>query len=272
MGCHESLAKMSGSARARQKARKLAQRKEKQRWEAVINAGSFKNGGMYDGGIEEVDSKPSIKRCGQCAFDRVPINKKKAGENGPFRRCKVQSCVDEFCWHHLRKHKHLRVKTSSLPGLAKDAGRGLFTEKEISVPRNKKDAWKIKYDGFYVRKDISRTPAYKSDYLAAVWGKNYDLDGKMSNASAARYINACKPAQSAAGLCRNNMTLYRDGQGRPYVRAIHRVPAGGELFMAYGREYWDHRKEKGKKAKKQNGSLNYEVDPRISRDKREVDD
>lgn len=245
----------STAAYRKAKARKRA-------WEALIASNQFQNGQYYEGGVEEVDSKGSIRRCGQCVFDKVKVPKSKR-----VRRCRVRSCVDSLCWHHLRKLKNLRVKTSTLPGLTPGSNKGLFTETEITVPRDRKKVWKMRYDGFYVNKAVSTQRAYKSDYLADVRGKRYHLDGKMSNASAARYINACKPQQKAAGLCNNNMTLYPDGTGQPYVKAIHRIPAGGELFMAYGKDYWSG----GQSSPKSSPKRNYHVNPSIPFDKRERD-
>lgn len=258
---------MSTAARKKQQERA----RKKREWERLISAPTYQNGGYYEGGVEAVDHSGSIRRCGQCVYDKVKIPK-----TDRVRRCRVRSCVDALCWQHLRKEKHIRVKPTTLKGMAAGSNRGLFTETEITVPRDRKKAWKIRYDGFYVNKDISTRPSYRSDYLADVRGKRYNIDAKMSNASAARYINACRPDQKKAKLCSNNMTLYPDGTGHPYVRAIHRIPAGGELFMAYGKQYW--KPEQGVEAPKSASpkkrtakpKLNYQINPRIPFGKREV--
>ncbi len=252
---------MSGS---RASAR-LAERKRKKReWEKLLAASSFQNGGRYDGGIDMIDHSGSVRRCGQCVFDQVRVPK-----TNRVRRCRVRSCVDALCWLHLRKQRQLRVKPSTLPGMAAGSNKGLFTEKEITVPRKSKNAWKIRYDGFYVDRDVSERKDYRSDYLATVRGKNYNVDAKMSNASAARYINACRPDQKAAKLCNNNMTLYPGVNGHPYARPIRRIPAGSELFMAYGASYW--KPDSPVKPKSKRASRNYDLDPSIPKGKRERD-
>lgn len=260
----------------RARARLAEQKRKKREWESVISAPQFQNGGYYEGGITAVDHSGSVKRCGQCTFDQVKVPK-----SNRVRRCKVRSCVDSMCWHHLRKTQHLRVKPSTLPGLSSASSKGLFTETEITVPRDPKKAYKLPYNGFFVNRDVATRKDYRSDYLAAVRGKKYHVDGKMSNASAARYINACKPAQKAAGQCKNNMTLYYvPASNQHYVKAIHRIPAGGELFMAYGAQYWQPDSPASPASKphrttprkvKIPAPRNYDLDPSIDNGKREVD-
>ncbi len=250
---------------ARARARLAEQKRKKREWERIISAPQFQNGGYYEGGVAAVDQAESIRRCGQCTYDQVKVPK-----SNRVRRCKIHSCVDSLCWHHLRKVHQLRVKPSTLPGLDSKASKGLFTETEIIIPRDKKSAYKIPYNGFYVNRDVANQKNYRSAYMAYADGKRYHVDGKMSNSSAARYINACKPAQKAAGLCKNNMTLYHvRASNQHFVKAIHRIPAGGELFMAYGKDYWQP--DSPSSSPKGKAKRNYDIAPTIPRDKREVD-
>ncbi|HEX8356334.1 MAG TPA: SET domain-containing protein-lysine N-methyltransferase [Segetibacter sp.] len=122
--------------------------------------------------------------------------------------------------------KHLEVKESNIPG----AGSGLFTREFIAKGtriveyKGKIRTWKeVQYDDgnlyiFYVT-------------------RNHVIDGGNYKRSIARYINDAKGLTKIKGLT-NNAEFVRDGL-RIFVDATKDIPAGAEIFVGYGKKYWE---------------------------------
>jgi len=136
--------------------------------------------------------------------------------------------------------KQLVVKRSTLPG----AGKGLFTNKPIP-----KGAKIVEYKGEIVKwKDVD-TRDGTNGYIYYVT-RYHVIDAWKTKEALARYANDAKGLLRTDGL-KNNCTYNIEGK-RVYITSMRNIPAGSELFVGYGKEYWDIIKENwaAKKKKK----------------------
>ena len=146
-------------------------------------------------------------------------------------RCKQRTCkYAMMCWQHTKQLLHLGVRDSAIPA----AGQGLFTYVDIPVNRVI-----CSYDG----ENISRAAysANRSEYGVHIPGGRV-IDGASTQSSIGRYANNCRPADRAAGHCRGNNAKFsistRAGVSTINIKSTKRIPAGGEIFVAYGSGYW----------------------------------
>ena len=127
--------------------------------------------------------------------------------------------------------KQLIVKRSTLKG----AGKGLFTTKDI--PRGKKI---VEYKGKITKwKDVDDQNGMNG-YIYYV-NRNHVIDASDARNALARYANDARGMLRTDGLF-NNCT-YRIEGVRVFIYSIRNIPAGSELFVGYGKEYWDIIKE-----------------------------
>ncbi len=122
--------------------------------------------------------------------------------------------------------KELEIKTSSIPG----AGKGLFTKCFIA-----RGTRIVEYKGTIttwntVKDDPTNAYIY---YLKP----NHVIDAREHPKSLARYVNDAK------GLVRsknwdNNAHFRNDGL-HVYIVATRDIKAGEEIFVEYGKKYWD---------------------------------
>lgn len=122
--------------------------------------------------------------------------------------------------------KELEVKPSGIPG----AGMGLFTH--IFIPRGTRI---IEYKGTVTTWDAVRHDATNA-YIYFL-KPNYVIDARAHPKWLARYVN------DAEGLVRskertNNAKFRADGL-RVFIEATRDIQAGEEIFVSYGRKYWD---------------------------------
>jgi SET domain-containing protein len=122
--------------------------------------------------------------------------------------------------------RQLEVKESNIPG----AGKGLFTSKFISKGsriieyKGKIRTWKeVQYDD--------------NNYYIFYVSENHIIDAGRHKKSLARYINDAKGLQKIKGL-NNNAEFVVDGL-KVFVEATRDIPAGTEILLSYGKEYWD---------------------------------
>ena len=175
----------------------------------------------------------SIKECVRCSA---------ATKQGRGPRCKNTTCVySEFCSAHTKSLFDLALKTSGIP----NAGKGLFTT--IEIPKNRNIS---RYTG-----DIKTTAAYNADpsgYAVSI-SKNRVVDGASTQSALGRYANDCRRSNRSAGQCSGpNARLvvsYKDGQPIIWLRATKKIKANSEVFVSYGREYWQTPKTKAPKIK-----------------------
>ncbi len=122
--------------------------------------------------------------------------------------------------------KQLEVKESNIPG----AGKGLFTNEYI--PKGTKI---VEYKG-KIRKWEELQYNHSNYYIYYV-NDNHVIDGGSNKKSLARYINDAKGLKKIKGLT-NNAEFICDGL-RVFVVSTKNIPAGAEIFVGYGKEYWD---------------------------------
>ena len=126
--------------------------------------------------------------------------------------------------------KRLFVKTSTLP----NAGKGLFTKVAIA-----KNEIITEYIGNLVTwKDVEQD--VDNGYIfhindAAV------IDASKNKNSFGRYANDAAGLQRIKGII-NNAEYLEEGT-RVFIKAKKAIPAGGEVFVAYGPQYWKQVKE-----------------------------
>ena len=122
--------------------------------------------------------------------------------------------------------KQLEVKESNIPG----AGMGLYTKEFIP-----KGTRIIEYTGrIRTWKDAQHD---HSNYYILYVTRNHIIDAGRRKSSLARYINDAKGLKKIKGI-NNNTEFIREGK-RMFVEATKNIPAGSELFVGYGKEYWD---------------------------------
>lgn len=121
----------------------------------------------------------------------------------------------------------LVVKKSTLP----KAGKGLFTTKDI-----KRGTKIVEYKGVIKTwKEITDANTFNG-YVFYI-NRNHVIDAKNFDAGLAQLANDAK------GISRNdeikNNSKYEQIGKRVYIVATKNIPAGSEIFVGYGKEYWD---------------------------------
>lgn len=122
--------------------------------------------------------------------------------------------------------KQLEIKESSIPC----AGKGLYTN--AFIPKGTRI---VEYKGTVTTWDAVRHDATNA-YIYFL-KPNYVIDARDHPKSLARYVNDAK------GLMRskersNNARFTNDGL-RVFVEAIRDIQPGEEIFVEYGKKYWD---------------------------------
>lgn len=123
--------------------------------------------------------------------------------------------------------EHLVVKKSNIPG----AGKGLFTKKAIA-----KGERIVEYKGkTSTWKEVDHRDG-SNVYIYYV-NRNFVIDARTYPKSLGRYVNDARGLTIIKGLT-NNCEYVQEGT-RVFIDAIKNIPAGSELFVNYGKEYWD---------------------------------
>lgn len=124
-----------------------------------------------------------------------------------------------------------QIKKSGIPG----AGKGLFTTFAIKKEQRIMEYTGEKLSWIEVKKrypDLSLM-----DYIFHA-GPNNWIDSHRTPESLARYANDAKGLTRTIRI-RNN-SEYRVRKGIPYLFAVKNIPAGGEILVDYGDDYWIH--------------------------------
>lgn len=130
--------------------------------------------------------------------------------------------------------EHLQVKTSTLPG----CGNGLFTK--IFIP---KGTIVTEYKGKITTwKDADHDDG-NNLYIYYV-SRNHVIDASNKKDDFAHFANDARGFKKVKGL-NNNAHYIIDSKKRVFVEAIKDIGAGEEIFVAYGKEYWDVIKKNG---------------------------
>ena len=121
--------------------------------------------------------------------------------------------------------KQLIVKKSTLP----NAGKGLFTKKFIP-----KGTRIIEYKG---KIRTWKEAAHEDNGYIYYVNRNHVIDAKPYPKALARYANDARGLVRIKGIL-NNSDYIQDGK-RVYITSKKDIPAGGEILVGYGKEYWD---------------------------------
>ncbi len=122
--------------------------------------------------------------------------------------------------------KQLYIKKSTIP----NAGKGLFTKKPIS-----KGTRIIEYTGRRSKwKDVKDEDG-KNGYIFYI-NRNHVIDALRTMRAFARYANDARGLVRIKGLL-NNSDYVVDGL-KAYIEAKRDIPAGGEILVDYGKDYW----------------------------------
>jgi len=133
--------------------------------------------------------------------------------------------------------KYLVVKPSTIPG----AGNGLFTTVAIE-----KGTRIVEYKGRITTwKEVEWDSENK--YIYTVNPKHV-IDASKTLKALARYANDARGLTRIKGVT-NNCIYVNDGL-HAYIESVKPIPAGAEIFVEYGKEYWDVIKENMRNEKK----------------------
>jgi uncharacterized protein len=123
--------------------------------------------------------------------------------------------------------KNLVVKKSTIP----NSGKGVFTKKFIP-----KGTRIVEYKGKVITwKEAERMADSENGYVFHFTNK-YCLDARTTKQSVAGFVNDAKGLIRPDGL--KNNTEYVTEKKRCFIDATKDIPAGSELFVGYGSEYW----------------------------------
>jgi len=123
--------------------------------------------------------------------------------------------------------KQLVIKRSTLPA----AGKGLFTKKPIA-----KGTRVVEYKGKITTWKEVDDDNGKNGYIYYI-NRNHVIDAKPFSKTFGRYANDANGLKKLR-LVKNNARYVIDNL-RVYIEAVKDIPAGGEIFVRYGKEYWD---------------------------------
>lgn len=125
------------------------------------------------------------------------------------------------------KPAHLIVKRSGLPG----AGKGLFTK--VFIPKGTSI---VEYKGNRTTwKEVDHKDG-ENGYIYFISRKNV-IDASKTKSALARYANDARGLQRVKGLLNNSE--YREEGSKVYIVSTKDIPARGEIFVGYGKEYWE---------------------------------
>ena len=145
--------------------------------------------------------------------------------------------------------KQLLVKESSIPG----SGKGLFTTEFIP-----KGTRIVEYKGRITTWNEMKN-ASDNGYIYTI-NNDHVIDAKPTPKALARYANDARGLIRVKGIT-NNCNYINDGL-KAYIESFRDIPAGGEILVNYGKDYWDvvrsniriEKKERTEKAKKAKNS------------------
>ena len=123
--------------------------------------------------------------------------------------------------------KIVEVKRSRLPG----AGNGLFAKRFIP-----KGMLIVEYKGRITTwKDVEHHEG-SNGYIYYV-KRNHVIDASRTRSALARYANDARGLGRVKGLYNN--AEYVEVGHKVFIKSTKDIEAGEEIFVAYGKEYWD---------------------------------
>ncbi len=123
--------------------------------------------------------------------------------------------------------KHLYVKRSTIPA----SGKGLFTK--VFIPKGTRI---VEYKGRMTTwKEVNHQDG-KNGYIYYI-DRNHVIDASTYQKALGRFANDAQGLQKVKGV-RNN-SVYTEDNYRVYIESTRDIPAGSEILVSYGKEYWD---------------------------------
>jgi uncharacterized protein len=125
--------------------------------------------------------------------------------------------------------KQLLVKRSTIP----NSGKGLFTNKfipkgtRIVEYKGKKSTWK----------DVNIDEG-RNGYIYYI-NRNNVIDAMPFPQHLARYANDARGLSKVKGVVNNCRYVAEMDSMRVFIEAVKDIPAGMEILVQYGKEYWD---------------------------------
>ena len=123
--------------------------------------------------------------------------------------------------------KQLYIKKSTIPG----SGKGLFTKKFIP-----KGARIVEYKGKMTTwKEVNHDDG-KNGYIYYI-DRNHVIDARTYSKALGRYANDARGLQKVKSMTNN--AVYTEENYKVFIEATRDIPAGSEILVSYGKEYWD---------------------------------
>jgi uncharacterized protein len=120
----------------------------------------------------------------------------------------------------------LEVKDSTIP----NSGKGLFTKTFIP-----KGSLIVEYKGRHTTwKEVEND--YKNGYIYFI-SNNKVIDAKSYKKALGRYANDASGMSRMKGIKNNSVYDVRDN--KVFIKAVKDIPAGSEILVAYGKDYWE---------------------------------
>jgi SET domain-containing protein len=123
--------------------------------------------------------------------------------------------------------KDLYVKTSGIP----NAGEGLFTK--VYIPKGTKI---VEYTGVVTSWADADYQEGLNPYIYYV-NDDYVIDASKRKKSLGRYANDARGMKKIKGL--SNNAEYVEEELKVFIVASKNIPPDSEIFVGYGKEYWD---------------------------------
>jgi SET domain-containing protein len=146
--------------------------------------------------------------------------------------------------------KQLVVKRSTIP----NSGKGLFTKKFIP-----KGSRIVEYKGKPTTWKEVNIDEGRNGYIYYI-NRNHVIDAMPFPKYLGRYANDAQGMSRVKGITNNSRYIADMDTMRVYIEAVKDIPAGNEILVQYGKEYWDVIKhnlriDEREKAKAEKGKL-----------------
>jgi len=138
-----------------------------------------------------------------------------------------QILIVNFVSYMAFHSKHLYVRKSSLPS----GGKGLFTRKKI-----RKGSRIIEYKGRLTSWKEASHRNGANGYIFYI-NRKHVLDAATYPKALGRYANDARGLSRKKGL--SNNASYEPVGVQVFIDAVKDIPAGAEILVGYGKEYWD---------------------------------
>lgn len=122
---------------------------------------------------------------------------------------------------------NLFIQDSTIPG----AGQGLFTK--VFIPKGTRI---IQYTGKVTRWEDADHQDGLNAYIYFL-SEDHVIDANKRKKSLGRYANDARGVKKIKGILNNS--IYVEEGLKVYIDAAKDIPAGGEILVGYGKEYWD---------------------------------